>query len=121
VVGRTADARKGGEQVCLVDDVADDLAWLDDAGPPGHRRDPQGTLKVVALASPVQRLDHARRAVVGHRPLLPTIAERRVLDFLPTHAPLQEIAETLFVSRNTVKSHTLSIYRKLGVSSAATR
>ncbi len=47
----------------------------------------------------------------------PTIAERRVLELLPTHAPLQEIAETLFVSRNTVKSHTLSIYRKLDVSS----
>jgi LuxR family transcriptional regulator, maltose regulon positive regulatory protein len=47
----------------------------------------------------------------------PTVAERRVLELLPTHAPLQEIAETLFVSRNTVKSHTLSIYRKLDVSS----
>jgi LuxR family maltose regulon positive regulatory protein len=46
----------------------------------------------------------------------PTVAERRVLELLPTHAPLQEIAETLFVSRNTVKSHTLSIYRKLDVS-----
>jgi LuxR family maltose regulon positive regulatory protein len=48
---------------------------------------------------------------------VPTVAERRVLDLLPTHAPLQEIAVTLFVSRNTVKSHTLSIYRKLEVSS----
>ncbi|MEP7193018.1 MAG: LuxR C-terminal-related transcriptional regulator [Actinomycetota bacterium] len=47
----------------------------------------------------------------------PTVAERRVLELLPTHAPLQQIAETLFVSRNTVKSHTLSIYRKLDVSS----
>jgi len=47
----------------------------------------------------------------------PTVAERRVLELLPTHAPLQEIAESLFVSRNTVKSHTLAIYRKLDVSS----
>ena len=47
----------------------------------------------------------------------PTVAERRVLELLPTHAPLQEIAETLFVSRNTVKSHTLALYRKLDVSS----
>jgi LuxR family maltose regulon positive regulatory protein len=47
----------------------------------------------------------------------PTVAERRVLELLQTHAPLQEIAETLFVSRNTVKSHARSIYRKLDVSS----
>ena len=57
---------------------------------------------------------------VGHARLngeAPTVAERRVLELLPTHAPLQEIAEALFVSRNTVKSHTLAIYRKLDVRS----
>ena len=57
---------------------------------------------------------------VARSPLMgeaPTVAERPVLEVLPTHAPLQEIAETLFVSRNTVKSHTLSICRKLDVSS----
>jgi len=58
--------------------------------------------------------DASRSRLTGEAP---TIAERRVLELLPTHAPLQEIAETLFVSRNTVKSHTLSIYRKLDVSS----
>jgi hypothetical protein len=45
----------------------------------------------------------------------PVLAGRRALDLLPTHAPLQEIAATLFVSRNTVKSYTHSIYRKLDV------
>ena len=58
--------------------------------------------------------DASQSRLVGEAP---TVAERRVLELLPTHAPPQEIAETLFVSRNTVKSHTLSIYRKLDVSS----
>jgi LuxR family maltose regulon positive regulatory protein len=58
--------------------------------------------------------DVAQSRLIGEAP---TLAERRVLELLPTHAPLQEIAETLFVSRNTVKSHTLSIYRKLDVRS----
>ena len=44
-------------------------------------------------------------------------AELRVLYHLPTNLTLAEIAERLFVSRNTVKSHSLSIYRKLGVES----
>ena len=43
-----------------------------------------------------------------------TAAERRVLALLPTSTYLQ-IAETLGVSRNTVKTHLRSIYRKLGV------
>jgi LuxR family maltose regulon positive regulatory protein len=45
-----------------------------------------------------------------------TAAELRVLGQLPTHRSLVEIGEHLYVSRNTVKTHTLSIYRKLGVS-----
>jgi DNA-binding CsgD family transcriptional regulator len=45
-----------------------------------------------------------------------TAAEMRVLAQPPTHRSLVEIGEHLYVSRNTVKTHTLSIYRKLGVS-----
>ncbi len=45
-----------------------------------------------------------------------TVAEQRVLAFLPTSTYLQ-IADTLYVSRNTVKTHLQSIYRKLGVAS----
>jgi len=44
-------------------------------------------------------------------------AERRVLEYLPTHLGLAEIADKLYLSRHTVKSHVVSIYRKLGVSS----
>ena len=50
-------------------------------------------------------------------PLTP--AERRVLELLPTHFTDAQMAEQLFVSRNTVKSHVKSLYRKLEVSSRA--
>ena len=46
-----------------------------------------------------------------------TGAELRVLPYLATHLSLQEIAEALIISRNTAKSHSVAIYRKLGVSS----
>ena len=44
-----------------------------------------------------------------------TNAERRVLDVLPTHLSVCEIAEGLHISASTVKSHQKAIYRKLGV------
>ena len=42
-------------------------------------------------------------------------AEHRVWDLLQERLTLQEIADRLFVSRETVKTQTASIYRKLGV------
>jgi LuxR family maltose regulon positive regulatory protein len=42
-----------------------------------------------------------------------TAAEVRVLQLLPSHLSLGEIADELHVSRNTVKTQTNSIYRKL--------
>jgi LuxR family maltose regulon positive regulatory protein len=46
-----------------------------------------------------------------------TTAELRVLQFLPTHLSLPEIAGELFVSPNTVKTHARAVYRKLDASS----
>ena len=46
-----------------------------------------------------------------------TTAELRLLPLLPTHLSFREIGERLYVSRHTVKSQAISIYRKLGVSS----
>lgn len=46
-----------------------------------------------------------------------TPAELRVVPLLPTRMTLAEMGENLYVSRNTVKTHAISIYRKLGVSS----
>jgi LuxR family maltose regulon positive regulatory protein len=45
-----------------------------------------------------------------------TAAELRILKLLPTSTYLQ-MAETLYVSRNTVKVHLRSVYQKLGVTS----
>lgn len=46
-----------------------------------------------------------------------TAAERRVLPYLSTHLSYEDIGRRLFVSRNTVKSHVASVYRKLGARS----
>jgi LuxR family maltose regulon positive regulatory protein len=58
--------------------------------------------------------DSTRRAS-GANPL--TLAEMRVLQYLPSHLSYPEIAEELVVSRHTVKSQAMSVFRKLGVSS----
>lgn len=46
-----------------------------------------------------------------------TAAEIRVLRYLPSHLSFREIADRLYVSPNTVKTHARGIYRKLGVTS----
>ena len=46
-----------------------------------------------------------------------TGAELRLLPLLATHLSFREIGERLFVSRNTVKTQAISLYRKLGVCS----
>jgi LuxR family maltose regulon positive regulatory protein len=52
---------------------------------------------------------------VGPAGLPLTGSELAVLRFLPSHMTNQEIAEALFLSINTVKTHLRSAYRKLGV------
>ena len=49
-----------------------------------------------------------------------TPAELRLLPLLATHLSFREIGERLFVSRNTVKTQAISVYRKLGVSARST-
>jgi LuxR family maltose regulon positive regulatory protein len=46
-----------------------------------------------------------------------TAAELRLLPLLTTHLTFREIADRLYVSRNTVKSQAISVYRKLDASS----
>jgi LuxR family transcriptional regulator, maltose regulon positive regulatory protein len=64
----------------------------------------------VRAAQPVA--SQSRRVLV--EPL--TAAELRVLKLLPT-STYPQIAATLYISRNTVKTHLRSIYQKLGVAS----
>jgi LuxR family maltose regulon positive regulatory protein len=46
-----------------------------------------------------------------------TIAELRILRFLPSHRSFREIGEQLGVSANTVKTQAHAVYRKLGAAS----
>lgn len=46
-----------------------------------------------------------------------TAAEMRVLQFMPSHLSFPLIGEHLHLSLNTIKTHALAIYRKLGVNS----
>ena len=77
-----------------------------------RRREPDA----MALA---RRVDRVKAMAVGgdRRPL--TAAELRLLPHLATHLSLQRIAGELHIGRETVKSQTKSIYRKLGVASRA--
>jgi LuxR family maltose regulon positive regulatory protein len=45
-----------------------------------------------------------------------TVAELRILGYLPTHLSFREIAERTYVSANTVKTQANAVYRKLDVS-----
>jgi LuxR family maltose regulon positive regulatory protein len=54
----------------------------------------------------------------AHGPAL-SDAEQRILRLLASDLTLREIGRELYLSLNTVKTHTNAIYRKLGVSSRA--
>lgn len=72
------------------------------------------------FAEQVRRVgDSVRTAIAlrAERSWALTAAELRVVLYLPTNLSLADIAERLYVSRNTVKSHAAAIYRKLGTSS----
>jgi LuxR family maltose regulon positive regulatory protein len=57
----------------------------------------------------------AETALCGPETL--TIAELRILRFMPSHRSFREIGQLLGVSVNTVKSQAHAVYRKLGASS----
>ena len=61
------------------------------------------------------QLDTTTWGVVGASAL--TTAELRLLPLLVTHLSFPEIGERLYISRHTVKTQAMSIYRKLGASS----
>jgi LuxR family transcriptional regulator, maltose regulon positive regulatory protein len=71
-----------------------------------------GTLRAAAheLREDVQHQEPHTRASL-------TRAELRLLPLLTTHLTFRQIAEHLYVSRNTIKTQAISVYRKLGVSS----
>jgi DNA-binding CsgD family transcriptional regulator len=70
-----------------------------------------------AAENPAPKRTRSEHTVAEHEPL--TAAELRLLRFLPTHRTLISIGRELFVAHSTAKTHSLSIYRKLGVNSRA--
>ena len=87
----------------------DELADLADGG------------RVPALAAEVAaELNRATSRAVGGEVLeAPSEAQLAVLRLLPSDLSAREIAGELFLSANTVHTHTRAIYRKLGVRSRA--
>jgi len=79
------------------------------------RRQPSLGTIVAELQEARQQLDSMRSQAPGASTL--STAELRVLPYLSTHLSFPEIGERLFISRHTVKSHAMAIYRKLSVSS----
>ncbi|HEY2765766.1 MAG TPA: LuxR C-terminal-related transcriptional regulator [Pseudonocardiaceae bacterium] len=77
---------------------------------------PDGAAQIRAGMAEIER----RLTGTGHSALVAarlTDREEAVLRVLQGSLPLREVAAQLFVTVNTVKSHTRLIYRKLGVSS----
>jgi LuxR family maltose regulon positive regulatory protein len=77
--------------------------------------DLDGTRVIFLLEETSRLVDETRRTSSG--PALLTAAEMRVLHYMPSHLTYPQIGEHLFLSANTVKTHALSIYRKLDVTS----
>ena len=77
--------------------------------------------RVPQLAAEVERAIVDERSRVGKGELLemPSLAEISVLRLLASDLSARGIGEELFISTNTVRSHTRSLYRKLGVSTRA--
>jgi LuxR family transcriptional regulator, maltose regulon positive regulatory protein len=79
-----------------------------------RRRPALGTL-TADLVTARSLLESSTATLAGSSSL--TAAELRVLPLLPTYLSFQEIADRLTISRNTVKTHAMSIYGKLWATS----
>jgi LuxR family maltose regulon positive regulatory protein len=99
------------------------LAVSDTAGAQTAVREAEAIVRVrPALGVLVDELVELRGRVGGAADALAgsstlTSAELRVLPLLPTYLSFQDIADRLGISRNTVKTHAMSIYAKLWASS----
>jgi LuxR family maltose regulon positive regulatory protein len=80
-----------------------------------RRRPGLGTLAGEAAALRAQLSRERGSSLPGASAL--TAAELRLLPLLSTHLSFPEIADEIFLSRHTIKSEAMSIYRKLGASS----
>jgi LuxR family transcriptional regulator, maltose regulon positive regulatory protein len=114
LAGAIQTARHGGFLNTVVTTVPQVTSYL-----VGHSTQAQPDpfmeqLIVAALEVRATQPDASQSRRVLIEPL--TAAELRILKLLPTSTYLQ-MAATLYISRNTVKTHLRSIYQKLGVTS----
>jgi LuxR family maltose regulon positive regulatory protein len=96
--------RDAGAAQSLVGEITDHLARHLDLG---VLVDQAAALRAAASAMPPSQPGKAAGL---------TGAELRLLPMLATHLSFREIGERLYVSRNTIKTQAISVYRKLGVS-----
>jgi LuxR family transcriptional regulator, maltose regulon positive regulatory protein len=71
--------------------------------------------RLTAQATGLRRELRAIPKAGGNGTLRLTAAELRLLPLLATHLSFREIGQRLFVSRNTIKTQAISVYRKLAV------
>ncbi len=79
------------------------------------RRVPDATVFRAWLDEIWEQVDNAAASALSGSAAL-TMAELRILRFLPTHLSFREIGLRLHVSTNTVKTQAHAVYRKLSVS-----
>jgi LuxR family maltose regulon positive regulatory protein len=106
---------------CTVGDSVMARSWLYEAGRIVAQCADPGTLR--NLSQIVERRLRGRPGPhIAHSaggPVQLSRAEIGVVRLLAMDLPLAEIADRLYLSRNTVKTHLRTVYRKLGVSSRA--
>jgi LuxR family transcriptional regulator, maltose regulon positive regulatory protein len=112
--GALQEARQGGFLNTVVTTAPQVTSYLVEHAPHAGPDPFMGRLIAAALEVRAMRPPAARSGRVLAEPLTP--AEVRILKLLPTSTYLQ-MAATLYVSRNTVKTHLRSVYQKLGVAS----
>ncbi len=109
-------ARHGGFLNTVVTTAPQVTSYL--AGHPAQLRPDPYTQQLIGAALDV-RAAHPPASPSGNglpEPL--TTAELRILKLLPT-STYPQMAASLYISRNTVKTHLRSVYQKLGVASRA--
>ena len=114
VGGAIQTARQEGYLNTVVSTAPQVTSYLIEHVTQGRRDTFIDQLISAALEARAAQPDASRFRSLLAEPLTP--AELRVLKLLPTSTYLQ-MAEVLYVSRNTVKTHLRSIYQKLGVES----
>lgn len=104
--------------------AATHLALEDPAGAKALVREAKQILRRrPGLGTPARRAKQLQRQLAASSPAgggwasTLTTAELRLLPLLTTHLSFREIADRLYVSRNTVKTQAISVYRKLDASS----